>query len=251
MRYVGFLCWLLWLTAVAPGKAPITIYLAGDSTMAAKQPDKRPETGWAEALQAYFNADQVRVENHAMNGRSTRTFISENRWQAILDKLKEGDYVFIQFGHNDEAKEKTERYTPPADYRNNLIKFISDVRAKRAAPVLLTPVMRRRFDQDGNFQDSHGPYPDIVRAVAADYHVPLIDLHRKSEKVIKQHGVDGSKKLFLQLAPGENANYPKGIEDNTHFSPPGARLMAEQAVEGIREAKLGLAKYLRKISATE
>ena len=251
MRYVGVLCLLLALAIVALGKEPITVYLAGDSTMAAKQPDKRPETGWGEALQQYFNADKVRVENHAMNGRSTRTFISENRWQALIDKLKQGDYVFIQFGHNDEAKEKTERYTPPEDYRKNLIKFISEVRAKHANPVLLTPVMRRRFNKDGAFQDSHGQYPDIVRAVAADQRVPLIDLHRRSEKVIKQHGVDGSKKLFLQLAPDENANYPKGIEDNTHFSPLGARLMAEQAVEGIREAKLGLAKYLKKSAAAE
>lgn len=250
MRYLGVLCLLLLLSGIASGKEPITIYLAGDSTMAEKQPDKRPETGWGEALQQFFNADKVRVENHAMNGRSTRTFISENRWQAIINKLKRGDYVFIQFGHNDEAKEKTERYTPPEDYRKNLIKFINEVRAKQAIPILLTPVMRRRFDKDGNFQDSHGEYPDIVRAVAAEQRVPLLDMHRRSEKVIRQYGVEESKKLFLQLAPNENANYPKGIEDNTHFSPLGARLMAEQAVDGMRELKLGLAKYLKKISAT-
>lgn len=245
MRYVGVLCLLLSLSGIALGKEPVIIYLAGDSTMANKAADKRPETGWGEALQQFFNADKVRVDNHAMNGRSTRTFISENRWQAIIDKLKQGDYVFIQFGHNDAVKEKTDRYTPPEDYRKNLIKFISEVRAKQAIPVLLTPVMRRRFDKDGNFQDSHGEYPDIVRAVAAEQRVALIDMHRKSEKVIKQYGVEGSKKLFLQLAPNENTNYPKGIEDNTHFSPLGARLMAEQAVEGIRELKLGLAHYLQ------
>src|SRR6476661_8173693 len=118
-------------------KQPIVVYLAGDSTMAEKKPEKRPETGWGEMLQKYFDAGQVKIENHAQNGRSTRTFISENRWQTIVDKLKKGDYVFIQFGHNDESKEKVDRYTPPADYRNNLIKFISEVREKKAVPVLM------------------------------------------------------------------------------------------------------------------
>ena len=120
----------------------------------------------------------MRFENQAQNGRSTRSFIEEKRWQAIVDKLKKGDYVFIQFGHNDESKDKVDRYTPPEDYRRNLIKFVDDVREKKAIPVLLTPVMRRRFDKDGNFVDSHGEYPDIVRAVAAEKKVALIDMHR-------------------------------------------------------------------------
>ena len=134
-------------------KPPITIYLAGDSTCADKLPEKRPETGWGEMLQQYFDPSKVEVENHAQNGRSTKTFISEGRWQAIVDKLKKGDYVFVQFGHNDESKEKGERYTPPEDFRRNLLQFIADVRAKNANIVLLTPVMRRKFDKDGNFVD--------------------------------------------------------------------------------------------------
>ena len=243
-RWISVLS-LLVLTGSVSAKEPITIYLAGDSTMAEKLPDKRPETGWGEALQQFFNADRVRVENHAMNGRSTRTFIEERRWQAIIDKLKEGDYVFIEFGHNDAAKDRPDRYTPPDDYRRNLIRFVGDVRDKKANPVLLTPVMRRRFDNAGNFYDSHGEYPDIVRAVAAESKVPLIDMHRKSERVIKQYGAEGSKKLFLQLKPNENPNYPNGIEDNTHFSPVGAEIMAGLAVEGIREQKLSLAAYLK------
>jgi lysophospholipase L1-like esterase len=236
---------LLLLSVNASGQGRLTIYLAGDSTMAQKLAEKRPETGWGEALQGSFKEDKVRVENHAQNGRSTRTFISEKRWQAIVDKLKKGDYVFIQFGHNDESKEKVDRYTPPADYRRNLIEFIKEVRAKQAIPVLLTPVMRRRFDKDGVFFDTHGEYPDIVRSVAAASKVALIDMHRQSEMVIKQYGVEGSRKLFLQLAPGENPNYPKGIEDNTHFSPLGAGIMAGLVVESIREQKFALAKYLK------
>ena len=202
MRYTNVLFLLILISGNVWGKEPITIYLAGDSTMAQKLPEKRPETGWGEALQKFFKEDKVRIENHAQNGRSTRTFIAEGRWQAIIDKLKKGDYVFIQFGHNDESKEKVDRYTPPEDYRRNLIKFISEVRAKKAIPVLLTPVMRRRFDKDGNFFDTHGEYPDIVRAVAAENKVALIDMHRQSEKVIKRYGVEGSREAVSATRAG-------------------------------------------------
>lgn len=246
MKIVATIFLSLLLCTSALGKEPVTVFLAGDSTMAEKVAAKRPETGWGEFLQKFFDESRVRIENHAQNGRSTKTFISETRWQAIIDKLKKGDYVFIQFGHNDEAKEKLERYTPPDEYRKNLVRFITEVREKKATPVLLTPVMRRRFDAQGVFHDSHGEYPDIVRSVAAEYKVALIDMHRKSESVIKQYGMEESKKLFLQLKPGENSNYPQGIEDNTHFSPLGAELMAGQAVQGIKEQKLGLAKFLKK-----
>ena len=249
MRYIITLFLLVLISGNVWGKEPITVYLAGDSTMAQKLSEKRPETGWGEALQKFFPEDKVRVENHAQNGRSTRTFIAEKRWQAIIAKLRKGDYVFIQFGHNDESKDKVDRYTPPPDYRRNLIDFIRDVRAKQATPVLLTPVMRRRFDKDGKFFDTHGEYPDIVRAVAGETRVVLLDMHRQSEEVIKRYGVEGSKKLFLQLAPGENPNYPNGIEDNTHFSPLGADIMAGLAVAAIREQKLGLAKYLKRNDA--
>lgn len=232
-------------TGVAAQSAPVTIYLAGDSTMAPKIPEKRPETGWGEMLGQHFKDGKVRIENRAMNGRSTKTFISEGRWQAIVDDMRKGDYVFIQFGHNDSSKEKGERYTPPEDYRKNLARFIGDVRTKGGHTVLLTPVMRRRFDKDGKFYDTHGEYPGIVRSVATEQNVPLIDMQRMSEKVIVKYGVEDSRKLFLQLKPGENANYPNGVEDNTHFSPLGAEEMAKLVVEDIRESKIGLRKYLK------
>src|SRR5437762_5802361 len=197
-----------------PAHRPIVIYLAGDSTMAQKLPEKRPETGWGEMLGNFFQEGKVVIENRAQNGRSTRTFISEGRWQAILDQLQAGDYVFIQFGHNDESKEKVDRYTPPADDRSNLVKFISEVRARKALPVLLTPVMRRRFNSSGELQDTHGEYPDIVRSVAGEYKVSLIDMHRTSARILAKFGPEESRKLFLQLRSNENPNYPKGVEDN-------------------------------------
>jgi DNA sulfur modification protein DndE len=198
-------------------RPPVKIFLAGDSTMAAKAAEKRPETGWGEMLGQHFKSGKVVIENRAMNGRSTKTFISEGRWQKIVDELKKGDFVFVQFGHNDSSKDKGERYTPPDDYKKNLIKLIDEVRAKDGNPVLMTPVMRRRFDKDGKFYDTHNEYPGIVRTVAHEYNVPLIDMHRSSEAVIVKYGVEDSKKLFLQLKPGENSNYPNGIDEQYAF----------------------------------
>jgi lysophospholipase L1-like esterase len=231
---------------LAVAHPPVTVHLAGDSTMAAKRPEKRPETGWGEALQQHFDSSRVRVVNHAMNGRSTRTFIEEGRWQALVDSLKKGDWVLIQFGHNDGSKDKVDRYTPPDDYKRNLARFVADVRAKRANPVLMTPVRRRKFDATGALVDTHGEYPDLVRQVAREQRVPLLDLHAATARLLSEHGVDSSRALFLQLPPGAHANYPAGIEDNTHFSPLGAELVARLVVEEMRARKLGLVKQLRK-----
>lgn len=234
------------LSIVAAAQQPITLYIAGDSTAAVKLPEKRPETGWGEFLQSHFDESKVRVEDDAKNGRSTKSFLAEGLWQQILDKLKPGDYVFIQFGHNDESKDKGERYAPPEMYRANLVRMVNDVRAKNAYPVLLTPVARRKFDKDGNYVDQHPPeYPAAVRSVAEELHVPMIDMLEASKKVLKTYGDEPSRKLFLQLKPGENPNYPQGVEDNTHFNPVGAKIMCDLAVEGIREEKLPIAKSLK------
>jgi len=242
---------LLLPAPAALAQGPVTVFLAGDSTMAPKLETKRPETGWGEQLQKHFDEKRVRVDNHAANGRSTRTFISEGRWQTLVDKVKAGDYVFIQFGHNDQAKDKVDRYTPPDDFRANLARFVAEVRARKATPVLMTPVMRRRFDKAGKFYDVHGEYPDLTRRVAAEQKVALIDMHRMSEKVLVRYGAEESRKLFLQLKPGENPNYPQGVDDNTHFNPLGADIMAALAVDGFREQKLGLAKLLKKSSSAK
>jgi lysophospholipase L1-like esterase len=244
--------WLIFLLSLPSifvcGQKPIiTVYLAGDSTMAQKTDDKRPETGWGEMLQQHFDSQKVKIDNRAQNGRSTKSFIDEGRWQAIVEDLKRGDYVFIEFGHNDEKSDKPAVYAAAnTDYRNNLIKFVTEVRAKKAFPVLLTPVMRRKFDEKGNLVDTHGEYPDAVRRVAAELKVPLIDMHRLSEKLLTDLGVENSRKLFLQLKPNENANYPKGVEDNTHFNPNGAEAMAKLAIAEIKKQKIGLRKYLKK-----
>ncbi len=231
--------------AFLPPPRPVILFLAGDSTMAEKLAEKRPETGWGEALQQYFT-EGVKVDNRARNGRSTRTFITEGLWQSITDSMRAGDFVLIQFGHNDESKDKTDRYTPPDDFRKNLTRMVADTRARGATPILLTPVRRRRFDKDGKLYDTHGEYPDLVKRVAADEHVALIDMHAESALVLEAFGPEPSRQLFLQLKPKENANYPDGIEDNTHFSPGGAGVMAFIAVEAMKRAKLDVVKYLRR-----
>jgi lysophospholipase L1-like esterase len=246
LRLAYTLLAVLLLAPAALAADPVTVFIAGDSTAANKAENKRPETGWGEQLQKRFDEKRVRVDNHAANGRSTKTFISEGRWQTLIDKVREGDYVLIQFGHNDQSKDKGERYTPPDNFRHNLERFVTEVRAKKATPVLLTPVMRRRFDRDGKFYDTHGEYPDLTRRVAAEQKVALIDMHRLSEKVLVKYGPEESRKLFLQLKAGENPNYPQGVEDNTHFSPLGADLMAALVVDGFREQKLRLVKFLKK-----
>lgn len=223
---------------------PVTIHLAGDSTMAEKVPGKRPETGWGEFLAAQFAQGSVQVDNRAKNGRSTRTFIEEGRWRALIDATGAGDVVLIQFGHNDQSVEKPDRYTPPADYTRNLERFVADVRAKGATPVLLTPVVRRRFDDAGRLVPSHGDYPDLVRALAAREGVALVDMERRSAAVLQEAGVEGSKPLFLQIAPGTHPNYPAGVEDNTHFSPAGAERMAREFAFALRGSALPLARLL-------
>lgn len=243
MKFALLVIFIAIFSSAAPSQ--VRIFLAGDSTCADKLPEKRPETGWGEMFGKHFKDGKVKIENRAMNGRSTKTFISEGRWQKIIDEMHKDDWVFVQFGHNDSSKEKGERYAPPELYRANLIKFVDEVRAKKGNIVLLTPVMRRRFDKEGKFVDSHGEYPDIVRSVASDKKVPLIDMHHKTETMIVKYGVEGSRSLFLQLKPDEHQNYPKGIDDNTHFNSKGADEVAALVVEGVKEEKLKLRKLLK------
>ena len=127
----------------------------------------------------------ARFANHARNGRSTKSFINERRWQKIIDNLEPGDFVFIQFGHNDQSEHKIDRYTPPEKFKENLIKFIIDTRNRDATPLLFTKVVRRRFDKGGKFYDVHGEYPDLVKQVANQTNTFLIDLHKSSENLLK------------------------------------------------------------------
>lgn len=226
----------------------VRIFLIGDSTMANKLPADAPETGWGMVFPAFF-ADNVEIQNHAVNGRSTRSFRTLGHWEKVHTQLRKGDWVLIQFGHNDQKISDTARYAAPqTDYRQNLIRYVQEVRAKGAFPILITPVMRRKFDEQGTFVDQHGEYPEVVKAVAKDLNVPLIDLHASSREVIVRHGVEGSTQLFMHLEGGVYPKFPEKKIDDTHFSPYGAATMAALVANAIREQKLPLAGYLRKFS---
>ena len=236
---------LMLLAAFAtPPKKKITVWLIGDSTMAIKDPKTYPETGWGMPF-VYFFDSTVKVDNRAQNGRSTRTFMEEGRWQPVVDAMQEGDYVFVQFGHNDEVKTK-KSYTTEEVFKANLVKYITDTRSKKANPVLLTPVARRSFDSTGHVTGTHDVYAQIVRDVARENNVPLIDLDKEAQALYQQWGVEKSKLLFNQLAPGEHPNYPQGKEDNTHFNELGARMIAQIVLKNMRGLGVELVERIRK-----
>jgi lysophospholipase L1-like esterase len=222
---------------------PITIWLCGDSTMSVKETRAYPETGWGMPFVQFWDSS-ITVKNLAKNGRSTKTFISEKLWQQFCDGAKAGDYVFIQFGHNDESKEKKERYSTPDTFRMNLMKMIEDARAKKVNIVLFTPVSRRKFDDAGNALPTHAEYSAYVKEVAAQKNVALIDLDEISRQFYQDFGKENSKLFFLQLKPGEHPNYPDGKEDNTHFNELGARKIAEIVLREIRKNDVELSKRI-------
>jgi len=233
------------LLAAAPAPT-IDVYMIGDSTMADKpNPETNPERGWGQLLPQFFD-DQVAVHNFAVNGRSTKSFIDEGKWGAVLGKLKAGDYVFIQFGHNDEKAEDTTRYTDPrTSFRRNLERFVTEARAKGATPVLFTPIVRRKWNAQGNLEDTHGAYPSAVREVAKNLRVPLIDLQPLTENLVRGTGPEGSKRLYVWVAAGESKMYPEGRQDDTHLSVLGATSVARLAAFSLRETSLPLAQHVR------
>ena len=215
-----------------------TLYTIGDSTMANKKdPDKNPEHGWAQVLQPFFKDDVV-VVNKAVNGRSTKSFINEKRWDSIYKKLKKGDYVFIEFGHNDEKIEDSTRYTNPhTTYRYNLIRFVKESREKGAIPVLLTSIARRNFNEKGVLVPTHGDYPLETRLTAQEYKVPFIDLEYYTELLEQSYGPEKSKQLHLHFKAGENPYYDKDKADDTHLSLLGATKIAQIVIHQIKQSE--------------
>jgi lysophospholipase L1-like esterase len=219
-------------------RLPITVYSIGDSTMAGKKAEVWPETGWCQALPEFL-AKNVLLKNHAVNGRSTRSFISEGRWKAIADTLRRGNYVFIQFGHNDEKIQDSTRYAEPhTTYKANLEKFVNESRKKGAIPVLFTSIVRRKFDDTGKLTDTHGDYPPVVREVAWEMNVPLVDLQKLTAKVIGEMGPDESKKMYLWTPPDNK--FPEGRKDDTHLCVEGARMVAGLAAKELERQHIPL-----------
>src|SRR5262245_3951574 len=217
------------------------VHMAGDSTMADKPTDPpNPEHGWGQLLPKFFK-DPAMIVNHAANGRSTRSFITEGRWQKLIDSLQPDDWVIIQFAHNDE------KIFPDArgEFQDNLRRFVREVRVKKANPILATPCARRSFDETGKLADTHGDYPDAVRAVAAETKVPLLELNRLTMILEEGHGAEGSKRLHLWIPAGVYLRQADGYQDNTHYSAYGAERVAALAVQEIIRLRLPLADWLR------
>ena len=222
----------------------INIFMIGDSTMAQYDSTSYPLTGWGMKLPIFFNKN-VTIKNFAKSGKSTKSYIDLGFWKTVKDSLKKGDYLVIQFGHNDEKAYDTTRYTiPGGSYNENLKRFINEARAKGVIPIFVTPIRRRKFDDNGNLLDTHGKYPDAMRNVAKELNVPLVDLQKMTKALIEKYGVEGSKKLFRWVEPGKYSAYPKGKKDDTHFSPLGATEISKLFARGIKDLHLDLKNYV-------
>lgn len=223
---------LLLAALPAAGQDSLRVFLVGDSTCATKDLGKQnPERGWGHMFAPLFDAS-VTVENHAVNGRSTKSFRDEGRWDAVLSALRPGDYVFIQFGHNDQKIADSTRYASPADYAENLRRYVREARERGAEPVLLTPVVRRHF-VDGELTDTHGEYPAAVRRVAAEERVPLLDMEPLTREWVSSLGDEASKGYFMWVEPGVCPRYPDGRQDDTHLNVRGARTVARMVADEV------------------
>lgn len=263
------------LTAFTPAKRNITIFTIGDSTMANKKLEgENPERGWGQMLSRYFT-DDITIDNHAVNGRSSKSFIDEGRWDAVLSKIQKGDYVFIQFGHNDEKDDPNRHTDPGTTFDANLKKFVEDTRAKGGIPVLFNSIVRRNFGKaDGNavanaikqddirngidpkapkdsieegatLIDTHGAYLISPKNVAKELNVTFIDLNSLTHKLVEGMGPQKSKELYLWVKPKTVPALPNGREDNTHLNVHGASVIAEMAVKAVAEAIPELQQYVR------
>ena len=267
-KYVSlFFCLVMALLMTSSSKTT-TIFVIGDSTAAEKShPERQPERGWGMVLQGCFD-DKIIVDNHAVNGRSSKSFIDEGRWQKVLDKMKPGDYVFIQFGHNDE-KPKPDRHTDPGStFDANLAKFVDETRAKGGIPVLFNSVVRRCYysaelknDDDEKLRDkvydgeeqinsdtlidTHGAYVVAPRLVAKRMNVPFVDATKITHDIETSMGIVGSRKLHMWFLPGENPQVPKGKKDNTHYNVYGARIVANALADAVAEQVPALKKHVR------
>lgn len=228
------------------------LYIASDSTatdysLEEEYKAKRyPQMGWGQVFQPLFTpeslprlkalhlASKVVVDNRAKGGRSTRSFFEEGRWREIYDALQPGDFVLIQFGHNDQSKDKIDRYTPIDGYKQYLRMYVENVRAKKARPILITSVNRNYPWVDGKLQESHMGYPQAMKEIATEMKVDLIDLTQLSIDHFTAKGeAYVTANYFMNLPEGKFAAYPKGQKDNTHFQPEGAEAVAKLVFEGL------------------
>ena len=265
-KFIVFMVACLLWTAATPEKQT-TIFIIGDSTAAKKDLSKgSPERGWGMALQDYFTSPVV-VDNHAVNGRSSLSFYNEGRWAKVLEKMQPGDYVIIQFGHNDE-KPAVDRHTEAhSTFQWMLERYVRETREKGGMPILMNAVVRRNFAKkevkndddealrkttfaDGaktvegdQLKDTHGLYAVAPRDVAKRMNVFFVDANKITHKLEQGLGVEESKKLHMWFRPGEEPSVPDGRQDNTHYNVYGAHVVAKLLADAICEEVPVLASY--------
>lgn len=236
----------LFLSIIIGAQKKPTLFLIGDSTMSNKEnPDKNPEHGWGQVLPQFMTSG-IEIQNHAMNGRSSKSFRTEGRWDKVEKQLKKGDFVIIQFGHNDQKLKDSTKFTNPyTQYRANLERYVNEARAKGATPILMTSITRRNFNENGVLIDTHKEYPLVVRMVADNLKVPFVDMQLLTEQMEIAYGPEKSKMLHLHFKAGENPYYPKDKADDTHLSELGAETVAKLALKDLKTLKTGLEKYIK------
>ena len=213
------------------------IFYAGDSTCAKYSIINFPKTGIGQGLELYVKPEVI-IDNHAVGGRSTKSFIDEGRLQVIEENIGKGDFLFIQFGHNDIKEWDEKRYTTPyGTYKEYLKKYTQVARNAGAIPVLITPASRRCFVDAWKLEEKTRltDYADGMRQVAEEEQVGLVDLYTKSRAKLEEAGAVETTKWYMHLAKGEYPSCPDGIMDDTHFKPEGARIFAGLVAEGLKE----------------
>nr|WP_321335249.1 rhamnogalacturonan acetylesterase [uncultured Bacteroides sp.] len=217
-----------------------TIFLCGNSTVVDQ--DNEPWASWGQMIPRFFN-DQVCFANYAESGEAANTFLAAGRLKKALTQMKPGDYIFMEFGHNDQ-KQKGPGKGAYYSFMTSLKIFIDEARERGAQPVLVTPTQRRSFNDEGKIVDTHGEYPDAMRWLAHKENVPLIDLNAMTRILYEAMGVEGTKKAFVHYPANTYPGQTKALEDNTHFNPYGAYQIAKCVIEGMKANKLGFVKYL-------
>lgn len=219
------------------------VFLIGGSTMATF-PEARPVVGWGQMLPRYFKQSE-QVVNRAMSGRSTKSFIDQGFWEKTIADLRAGDFLIMCWGTNDSANDPARRTEPRKDFQANIERFIREIRAKRATPIIATAVARRVWNQQGEFVEAPSEYVTVTREIAAREKIPLMEMRGKTVALEKSLGVEGSRALHLYLEAGKSSYYPNGSKDDTHYNRHGADRVAELAVEEIRRLKLPIADWLK------
>jgi lysophospholipase L1-like esterase len=223
------------------------VFIAGDSTAQGYDTARTLQRGWGQCLESYFDG-KIQVVNLAKAGRSSGSYINEGRWDTLIAQVKKGDYVMVQFGHNDTST-KPDRYVSPEDYKQNLTRFCHEAKARKAHPVILTSIVMREFRNDTlmALRPHFAEYVGLARQTAKEIGVPLIDLNKMTTDTVRALGDEASKKLYFWVKEGESPNPKEVKQDDTHLRQAGANLYAGYVAASIRKQGLKpLSKHLKK-----